>query len=103
MCFGILATFLSKTNPENTYVIDNKYAVDKTFPDFWSYLSQSGIGLAAPPDLSQMYNTARIPSCNSRKSFILVGQRGAAKTTLGRQLAKKLDYAAVDLDELVTE
>ncbi len=45
MSFGVLSTFLSKKFPKTRFIIDSKIAVQKTFPQFWKYLTQSGVNL----------------------------------------------------------
>lgn len=49
MSMGILSTYLSldqKVREKNVkFVIDDKNAVKKTFPEFWNYLADVGVGL----------------------------------------------------------
>ncbi len=42
------------------------------------------------------------PAPNSRQSIVLIGYRGAGKTSVGRVLAKRLNRTFEDTDDLVT-
>lgn len=98
MSAAILASLLKIKYPTVHFVIDDKKAVDKTFPAFWKYLSEAGVELlpptASPNPLVEVYQPA--------KSIIIVGDRGAGKTSIGKFIAHKLGLAFIDLDELIT-
>ncbi len=60
--------------------------VAKTFPAFWEVLRT--IGVATEP---------------TRSNIVLIGMRGSGKTTVARELARKLNIKHVDLDEIMVE
>lgn len=60
--------------------------VGKTFPGFWDKLSE--IGVRTEP---------------SAYNIVLIGMRGTGKTTVARELARKLDIRHLDLDEIMAE
>jgi 3-phosphoshikimate 1-carboxyvinyltransferase len=60
--------------------------VSKTFPDFWKTLARIGV------------RTERI-----HPNIVLIGMRGSGKTTVAKQLAKKLGIKHLDLDEVMAD
>ena len=46
MSMAILSTYLSKHCPETEFIIDDKTAVNKTFPLFWDYLRDAGVHIS---------------------------------------------------------
>ncbi len=60
--------------------------VSKTFPGFWETLARIGV------------KTEQI-----HQNIVLIGMRGSGKTTVAKQLAKKLGIKHLDLDEIMTD
>lgn len=65
--------------------IEHPEVVEKTFPTFFSAATQVGLT-----------HTNAVP-----KHIFLVGMRGSGKSTAGKALAQKLDWAFVETDELI--
>lgn len=97
MSFSILSTYLKKLYPSKTFIIDDKKAVDKTFPEFWSYLNKAGVS-TGPICYKKI-----LPQPLKGKSIVLIGDRGSGKTTMGRHLAEKFGIGFIDLDDKITE
>jgi len=97
MAFAVLSTYLKKLYPSVRFVIDDKNAVNKTFPTFWQYLTQAGVFLSTPI-AERSYFTKPY---TANKSIILIGDRGSAKTTIGKHLASHLGYSFIDLDDVI--
>lgn len=76
MAFAIAATHLAGME------IMDPQVVDKTFPDFWEQLQ-------------------RLPQ--RRGNIVLIGLRGSGKTTVGRQLAKRLGMDFIDMDAQIVK
>jgi 3-phosphoshikimate 1-carboxyvinyltransferase len=64
--------------------IQNPGVVSKTFPDFWKKLAEIGI------------KTEGV-----QPNIVLIGMRGSGKTTIARQLSKRLKMESLDLDEIM--
>jgi 5-enolpyruvylshikimate-3-phosphate synthase len=45
MSMAILASSLTQKFNRVHFIIDDKYAVNKTFPEFWEYLKEVGIDI----------------------------------------------------------
>lgn len=60
--------------------------VSKTFPDFWKTLAELGVKTEG------VY-----------PNIVLIGMRGSGKTTIAKQLSKKLGIKRLDLDEIMTD
>lgn len=60
--------------------------VSKTFPDFWKTLAELGV------KTEEVY-----------PNIVLIGMRGSGKTTIAKQLSKKLGIKRLDLDEIMTD
>ncbi len=66
--------------------IENPSCVSKSYTTFWKDLSK----------LKSSFSPAKnLP----KKNIILIGLRGSGKTTLGKKLAKKLNFNFIDTDE----
>lgn len=79
MAFSIIKSVLPRIEIENTQ------CVQKSYPNYWrDYRAQT---------------KRRIQEMN--KNFILIGMRGAGKTTLARALGKKIKYQWYDTDAIV--
>ncbi|KAJ9055495.1 hypothetical protein DSO57_1003571 [Entomophthora muscae] len=91
MSFSVLATRVPNT------IINEKRCVEKTWPNWWDTLNHtlsvelSGASAPAPaPEATK-------PLVNA--SVVVIGMRGAGKTTLGKSAAKSLGLAFLDLDD----
>jgi ATP-dependent protease Clp ATPase subunit len=98
MSFAVLSAHLKKSYPSVRFVIDDKNSVNKTFPSFWQYLSQTGVSLSTPIRTESNFTKPFI----AKKNIILIGDRGSAKTTIGKYLAHQLGYHFIDLDEVIS-
>lgn len=96
MSLTVMSTYLKKVYPDRSYIIDDKKAVEKTFPQFWDYLHQAGVE-TIPRFANQLRQMPVL------KGVVIIGDRGSGKTTLGRHLSKQLNLPFVDLDEKITE
>jgi hypothetical protein len=103
MSMAVLSSYLSLINPNKMYVIDDKKAVDKTFPDFWKYLSLANIkivGTSIQPEIKYNLKFADKRSV-VEKSLILIGNRGSGKTTIGKEIAHQNNCLFIDVDEKI--
>ncbi|KAJ6440855.1 pentafunctional AROM polypeptide [Purpureocillium lavendulum] len=89
---------LSVVSPGPT-VITERECVGKTWPGWWDVLSRcfqvglDGSDLGASPHLES------VPGAQSEASIVVIGMRGAGKTTAGRWMATLLGWQFVDLDQ----
>lgn len=81
MAFSVAATKLPGMQIEDPLV------VNKTFPKFWKTLSSLGVKI----DFKKSSN------------IVLIGMRGAGKTTLGKLLEKQLAKEFIETDVLITQ
>lgn len=79
MCFGVLATLVP-----NVQILDPE-CTSKTYPSFFEDLRRAGFEI----EKRKIHN------------IVLTGMRGSGKTTIGKLIAKKLQYKFVDTDEVV--
>ncbi|KAL9011535.1 MAG: hypothetical protein Q9173_003625 [Seirophora scorigena] len=97
MSFSVLGTIA----PEGT-LIQERECVGKTWPGWWDTLRQpfgaqlEGVDLEANKVSSDFQQ-------RSDKSIIIIGMRGAGKTTTGRFAASVLGWQFLDLDEQLEE
>jgi pentafunctional AROM polypeptide len=86
-------------------VIQEKKCVDKTWPAWWDTLvTKFGVtvsGVDSPVDFSE--GSKKSLRWNERHVLVLVGMRGAGKTTLGRVAAKSLGLKFIDLDDIIEQ
>ena len=93
MSFSVLACVL----PSSVLILD-KNCVDKTWPNWWDVLETvfqvpvSGVDYFPKSVLQH-------PDTNEKLSIILIGMRGAGKTTMGLLCAAILEREFVDLDQ----
>ena len=93
MSFSVLATAAPHTT-----LIREKDCVGKTWPGWWDTLREPfGVTLQGT-DLDEEHESKPQDSCSS-KSILLVGMRGAGKTTTGGWIADILSWPFSDLDE----
>merc|ERR1719285_615392 len=91
MSFGVLASRCKNI------IMEDKQCVDKTYPEFWDTLSQYGLNL--DPEVAEKVSSHD----GSGQQVVLIGMRGAGKTTLGRELANRLAMPFHDVDDVITE
>ncbi|KAI7861702.1 EPSP synthase-domain-containing protein [Spinellus fusiger] len=106
MSFSVLSSVV----PKGT-ILQEKKCVEKTWPTWWDDLEQcmgvrlNGVDLgptlssqiSAPPHRSKRTSV----HSDHGKSIVIVGMRGAGKTTLGRHAAKTLGFEFVDVDQYI--
>ena len=95
MSFGVLAL-------RRDVVVTDKDCVDKTYPEFWDHAANDlSITVAGESTETLGSTSKRTPSKYS--TLVLVGMRGAGKTTLGKIAASELGCSFVDLDDIMEE
>ena len=107
--------------------MDDKRCVDKTYPEYWDHLTQhlhcttavptSALPTSLPASLTPASPSASSPTAavfsstplgRSPATIVVIGMRGAGKTTLGRATATALSTSSslafkfVDVDDLIT-
>ncbi|KAL8999429.1 MAG: hypothetical protein Q9169_001743 [Polycauliona sp. 2 TL-2023] len=98
MSFSVLGTVA----PHGT-LIQERECVGKTWPGWWDTLRQPfGVGLEGV-DLEEMNHGSAKKVQHSDKSILIIGMRGAGKTTTGGMAASLLGWEFVDLDTLLEE
>jgi pentafunctional AROM polypeptide len=90
-------SILSLVAPTPTLILE-KECVGKTWPTYWDALKQKfGVCLEGK-ELSEEEVVLHAQADRSSASIVIIGMRGAGKTTTGRWTAKVLDRPFVDLD-----
>ena len=90
-------------------VIDDKRCVDKTYPEYWEHLQQhlhcsTAVPASALPEASSSSSSsAAAAAAPSPSVLIIIGMRGAGKTTIGQQTAVALSFAFVDIDAVIEQ
>lgn len=96
MSFSILGCLI------NGIVIDERRCVDKTYPEYWDHLKQH-LHVTCLPSAAAYPSNIRADQPEQRwpsdKPLVIIGMRGAGKTTIGRVAAVQLGRKFVDLDE----
>lgn len=91
-------SILSLVCPEPVTVLERK-CVEKTWPGWWDVLSNSfNVALGGIELLKPKAEKAAEPAINNR-SIVIIGMRGAGKTTMGQHAARVLGRPLVDLDQ----
>ena len=92
MSFGVLGSVWPSIR------ITDKDCTDKTYPSFWDDLKLV-FGVDAVP-----WNTPEsLQGSKKARSVVVVGMRGAGKTTLGSGAAKAVGFNFIDLDEMIPD
>ncbi len=88
-------------------VITDKDCTDKTYPEFWDHM-ETFLGAKVHASYLNPYYAefpgqinlhAAHESSKKDKSIVLIGMRGAGKTTLGKIAAAELNWPIIDLDD----
>ncbi|KAI8993294.1 EPSP synthase-domain-containing protein [Pilobolus umbonatus] len=105
MSFSVLATVV----PNGTIITDKK-CVEKTWPTWWDDLEHKldvhlkgvdhGLKLdESNKSLGHIISKPKKKNVDHGKSLVIIGMRGAGKTTLGEYAAEVLGFQFIDLDE----
>ncbi|KAL8784254.1 MAG: hypothetical protein Q9213_004076 [Squamulea squamosa] len=98
MSFSVLGTVA----PKGT-LIQEKECVGKTWPGWWDTLRQTFEVQLEGVDLEEVNQTTAKKEQQSGKSILIIGMRGAGKTTTGNLAASLLGWQFVDLDNHMEE
>ena len=90
MSFGVLGCLLPGL------IITEKECVEKTYPEYWDHLR---LHLGATLSSADSHPEEE-PLAPSSQHCILIGMRGAGKTTMGRDLARRMGRDFVDMDDV---
>jgi pentafunctional AROM polypeptide len=88
---------LSLVTPEPVVVLERK-CVEKTWPGWWDVLANSFSVALSGVELTKPGKTESKPRTVNTKSVVIIGMRGAGKTTMGSRAARVLKRPFVDLD-----
>ncbi|KAL8668396.1 MAG: hypothetical protein Q9168_006972 [Polycauliona sp. 1 TL-2023] len=98
MSFSVLGTVA----PHGT-LIQERECVGKTWPGWWDTLRQPFGMTLEGVDLAEVNQASAKGVQHSDKSILIIGMRGAGKTTTGGMAASLLGWQFVDLDTLLEE
>lgn len=98
MSFSVLGTVA----PHGT-LIQERQCVGKTWPGWWDTLRQSFVVELEGVDPEEINQVSAKNAQQSDKSILIIGMRGAGKTTTGGLAASLLGWQFVDLDTLLEE
>lgn len=93
MSFSVLALIA----PEPVVLLERK-CVEKTWPGWWDVLANSFSVSLSGIELSKPESKQTKPKTINNRSIIIIGMRGAGKTTMGIRAARILKRPLVDLD-----
>ncbi|KAL1988781.1 hypothetical protein VTN96DRAFT_7665 [Rasamsonia emersonii] len=89
---------LALAAPQPTLILE-KECVGKTWPGWWDTLSQIfGVKLEGKEVVEDSKTSGTARTDRSSASILIIGMRGAGKTTSGRWIAKALNRPFIDLD-----
>ncbi|ORE06034.1 Pentafunctional AroM protein [Rhizopus microsporus var. microsporus] len=101
MSFSVFSTVV----PHGTIITDKK-CVEKTWPTWWDDLERklgvrlNGIDLGARlANKTTLGRNKPTSKTDQSQSLVIVGMRGAGKTTLGQYAAKALGFNFIDVDQ----
>ncbi|ORY86426.1 EPSP synthase-domain-containing protein [Protomyces lactucae-debilis] len=95
MSFSLLAA----VTPGQSLILD-KDCTSKTWPDWWDVLSRDFVVTLAGVDYLPAKPKATV---NGAATVVVVGMRGAGKSTMGVLAAQILDRPFIDLDQLLEQ
>ncbi|KAL8775612.1 MAG: hypothetical protein Q9209_000108 [Squamulea sp. 1 TL-2023] len=98
MSFSVLGT----VTPHGT-LIQERECVGKTWPGWWDTLRQTFDVQLEGVDLEEVSQTSAGKEQKSGRSILIIGMRGAGKTTTGNMAASLLGWQFVDLDYRMEE
>ena len=90
MSFGVLGCLLPGL------IITEKECVEKTYPEYWDHLR---LHLGATLSSADSHPEEE-PLAPGSQHCILIGMRGAGKTTMGKELARRMGRDFVDMDDV---
>lgn len=90
MSFAVLGCLLPDL------IITEKECVEKTYPEYWDHLR---LCLGAKLASADSHPEEEALAAGSQHC-ILIGMRGAGKTTMGKELARRMGRAFVDMDDV---
>lgn len=100
MSLSLLASAL-----EEEVLIKDRRCVEKTWPGWWDVLSRkfniSLRGFNNETEFSDSASSCGFKSPNEDKTIVLIGMRGAGKTSLGQWVADSLGLKFVDMDQFL--
>lgn len=83
---------------DSPVIIEDRRCVEKTWPGWWDFIHSIGVelkGIQAPMKPPK--------TIVNEKSIILIGMRGAGKTTMGKWVASSLGWSFIDLDHCIQD
>ncbi|TGZ84773.1 Shikimate dehydrogenase [Ascodesmis nigricans] len=93
MSFSIIALVC----PDPVTILERK-CVEKTWPGWWDVLSNSfNVSLGGIEILKPKAEISKASTVNNR-SIVIIGMRGAGKTTMGMRASRVLNRPVIDLD-----
>lgn len=98
MSFSVLAL----ANPRPV-LIRERECVGKTWPGWWDELAQTFKVQLGGVDLENSSQKTNRTTSNSHKSLVIIGMRGAGKTTAGMWASKAMGWPFIDLDNYLED
>ena len=93
-------SILSLACPEPVILLERK-CVEKTWPGWWDVLrNYFSVSLGGMEILKSASEAPKANAVND-KSIVIIGMRGAGKTTMGHRASRLLDRPLIDLDSLM--
>ena len=93
MSFGVLGCLLPGL------IITEKECVEKTYPEYWDHLR---LHLGATLQSADSH-PSEAPLAPASTHCIMIGMRGAGKTTMGKCLARRMGRQFVDMDDVAVD
>ncbi|PWW79178.1 Pentafunctional AroM protein [Tuber magnatum] len=99
MSFSVLALIVP-----NPVILRDRRCVEKTWPGWWDVLSTSfNVRLGGVEFLEEPQVREASVKRGSNRTIVIIGMRGAGKTTMGTRAAKILNCPVLDLDTVLEE